>query len=438
MRAARYGVVSVAAAVLLAAAGVGLAASSFSDPADDANEAPDIIDVKVSQSTDGNVNVAVAVENFEVLPTNSWINLWFDLDSNATTGDDGDEALVRYSSDGKLEFFLWNGTVLATQPVTAMTASYADGVLSFSAPSSVISSPPSFGLLAVASRGQDLGDGELIASDFAPDRGRSPWLGPAEADFPDPDHDHDAAPDITSVNVSDAKNGWVTFSISTANYTQLPAEALMVLLIDEDNRPSTGEEGLELALTIADGEYEFERWDPVAKRWRADRAPTRVRIRNSGNVLAVEMHTSELENSSVFAFGVLAADVNVQAEAVLGLDLAPDGGRFYRYRLANKPALVLTATSVTGTPARPRAGKPFTVNLGVRRSDTQRPISSGTVACRALVSGKPVPARGTVSGGAAHCRMLVPAGSAGRALRGTITVRAGGKAVAEPFSFVVR
>jgi hypothetical protein len=147
---------------------------------------------------------------------------------------------------------------------------------------------------------------------------------------------------------------------------------------------------------------------------------------------------SELENSPAFGFGVLAADVNVQAEAVLGLDLAPDGDRFYQYRLTNKPALVLTATSLTSAPARPRAGRPFTINLGVRRSDTQRPIGSGAVACRVLVGGKPAPARGTVSGGAAHCRMLVPAGSAGKALRGTITVRLGGKAVVERFSFVIR
>jgi hypothetical protein len=438
MRAARYGVVGVAAAALLAAAGVGLAASSYSDPPGDANEAPDIVDVKVSQSTDGNVNVAVAVDNFAVLPVNSWINLWFDLDSNASTGDGGDEALVRYSSDGRLEFFLWNGTVLARQPETAMSASYADGVLTFSTPGSVISSPPSFGILAVASRGQDLGDGELIASDFAPDRGRSAWVGPNELDFPDPGHDNDAAPDITSINVSDAKNGWLSFAISTPNYEQLPAEALIVLLIDQDNRSSTGEEGLELALTIADGELEFERWDPVAKRWRSDQVPTRARVRNAGNVLTIDVHVSELENTPILAFGVLAADVNLQAEAVLGLDLAPDGDRFYQYRLANKPALLLTATSVTSAPARPRAGRPFTVNLGVRRSDTQRPIGSGAVSCRVLVSGKPVPAKGTVSGGAAHCRMLVPAGSAGKALRGTITVRVGGKAVVERFSFVVR
>jgi hypothetical protein len=430
-------VASIAAALVLAAAGIGMAASSYADPAGDANEAPDIVDVKVSESAEGIVNVVVSVENFDVLPSNSWINLWFDLDSNPGTGDGGDEALARYSSDGQLEFFSWNGTTLVAQPSSAMTASYAEGVLSFSTPASVIANASSFGILAVASRGQDLGDGELIASDFAPDRGRSAWVGPSEADFPDPDHDHDAAPDITSIDVSDARSGWVTFAISTPNYVQVPAEALIALLIDRDNRPSTGDEGLELVLTIADGEFELEHWDFAAKRWIRDETP-RVRIRNAGTVLTIDIHTSELENTPLFSFGVLAADVNVQAEAVLGLDLAPDSGRFYPYRLANKPALLLTATSLSSKPVRPRAGKPFSVDLAVRRSDTQRAITSGTVSCLVRVGGKRVAAKGTVSGGAGHCRMLVPRGSAGTALRGAITVRAGGKAVTERFSFAIR
>ncbi len=33
--------------------------------------------------------------NYQTLPVNSWVNLWFDLDSDPSTGDDGDEGLVR-------------------------------------------------------------------------------------------------------------------------------------------------------------------------------------------------------------------------------------------------------------------------------------------------------------------------------------------------------
>ena len=104
----------------------------------------------------------------------------------------------------------------------------------------------------------------------------------------------------------------------------------------------------------------------------------------------------------------------------------------------NKPALKLTATRLSGTPTRPRAGKPFAVNLAVTRSDTKRPISSGTVGRRVLADGQRVAAEGSVTDGAGHCSFRVPSTAAGKVLRGTITVRTGGKSVAAGFSYVVR
>src|SRR3990172_1965357 len=153
----RLGVASVVAVAAFVFAGLGLAAASFTDAAGDNNEAPDVVSVTVSQSAEGVVNVAVAVDNFESLPANSWINLWFDLDSDPSTGDEGDEALVRYSSDGVLEYFLWNGAQLVAQPVTGMTAAYTAGVLSLATPVAALDNASSFGILAVASRGQAFG-----------------------------------------------------------------------------------------------------------------------------------------------------------------------------------------------------------------------------------------------------------------------------------------
>jgi hypothetical protein len=434
----RVGVASVVAAAAIVFVGLGLAASSFSDPAGDSNEAPDVVSVSVSESAEGLVNVAVAVDNFESLPENSWINLWFDLDSNPSTGDEGDEALVRFSSDGSLEYFLWNGAQLVPRPMTGMTASYTAGVLSFATPIAALDDTSSFGILAVASRGQSFAGTEFIASDYAPDSGRSAFAGPAKADFPDPGHDHDGAPDLTSIRVTDAKNGWISFSLSTPNYETLPGDAVVALLIDRDNRANTGEDGAEVSITSVGGEYLLERWNQSSKRWQDDTAPTRVRVRNSGNVVVIDVHQSELENTPRFGFAVVSADVNPEVEAVLGIDVAPDNAAFYRYRLANKPALVLTKTRLYSTPAQPRAGKPFSVNLAVKRSDTGKGITSAAVVCQARAEGKKVPAKGSVSGGAGHCRMVVPSTAAGSVLRGTITVRTGGTSASQAFSWVVR
>ena len=52
---------------------------------------------------------------------NSWVNLWFDVDSDPRTGDGGDEALVRYEADGSLELFAWNGSRLVQGSTAGVT-----------------------------------------------------------------------------------------------------------------------------------------------------------------------------------------------------------------------------------------------------------------------------------------------------------------------------
>jgi hypothetical protein len=439
-RIVRWGVaVSVAAAVFVFA-GLGAAATSFSDASGDNNEAPDVTSVKVAETPLGTISVSVAVANYESLPADSWFNLWFDLDSNAATGDEGDEALVRYLSGGRLESFRWNGSELVAQPTTGMTSSFAAGVLTLAIPKAALADAGTFGVLAVASRSQVLGEDEFVASDYAPDLGlgRSAYVAPVEMAFVDAGGDHDAAPDVTSVNVTDAKSGWISIAISTPNYAELPLDTGLVVRIDRDNRASTGDGGADILITAGGGEVLLERWDPVVKTWIPDVPPTRARMRNSRNVITLELHRGELENTPRFGFSMAAIKVNVDAQLVLGVDFAPDGDGFYRYALANRPALLLTATRLFATPARPKAGKPFTVNLGVRRSDTSRGITTGTVACRVLVDAKRVLATGKVAGGNGRCSFVVPKTASGSTLRGTITVRTGGKSVTAGFSYVVR
>ena len=423
---------------MLTFAGLGLAASSFSDAAGDNNEAPDVRSVTVAEMPAGTISVVVAVGNYESLPAESWFNLWFDLDSNASTGDDGDEALARYVSEKGLEFFRWNGSELVAQPTTGMTASFAAGALTLAIPKAAFDNVSSFGILTVAARGQELGTDELVASDYAPDRGRSAYVAPAQTAFADPDRDHDGAPDVTSVKVSDAKNGWISIAISTPNYVQLPDEALLLVSIDRDNRARTGDGGADILITTAEGEVSVARWEPRMERWIDDDPPTRARVRNSGNVVTLEIHRSELENTPRFGLAVTAFDVNVAAGVPLGVDFAPDTIGFYRYALANKPALMLTATRLFSTPAQPKAGNRFTVNLSVRRSDTSLGITAGTVLCTVLAKGKPVPAKGSVAGGNGRCSFVVPKVASGSKLRGTITVRAGGKSVAANFAYTIR
>ena len=424
------------AAAALFGAGAALAAHGYSDAAGDGNAAPDITSVSVAEATAGTLTIGVSVANYQSLPSNSWVNLWFDLDSDPSTGDDGDEALVRYSADGAMELYAWDGSRLVAGSTNGVTGTFIAGQLTLSVPRSSIEAVGPFGILAVSSRGQVEGSEQLIASDYAPDIGRSAFGGSAQSAFPDPADDEDAAPDITSVRVSDAKSGWITLAVSTPNYPALPSEALLVVFVDADENTRTGEEGADLRLTVVDRQVALERWDSRSRGWRADERPTRARVRAGANVVSIDLHVSELGNAPRFRFSLVSADVDAAAQTVLAVDFAPDDRAFWRYALANKPALTLVVSRRITSAARPKAGRPFSVGLAVTRSDTHRPIASGSVACKVVVAGKRVPAKGQVAAGVGRCTFDVPSTARGAAVRGTITVRSGGKAVSANFEFV--
>ena len=425
-----------AAAAMLVIATAAAGARGFSDAGGDTNAAPDLTSLDISDSA-GTLSIRVGVGNYPALPENSWLNVWFDADANSDTGDDaGDEALVRYRSDGATEVFAWTGSQYAAAPTIGVSATYAGGALTISVPRTTIHAAGPLGVLVVGSRAQPVGDTELIASDFMPEVGRAQFAGPTPAAFTDPAGDHDAAPDISAVRVSDAKNGWITFAITTPNYEVLPEQSAIVISIDADDNPRTGESGADVQLSLAAGEIAMERWN--GDDWAPDELPTRARHRNASNVVSIDLHASELANRSRFRFSLLSADFSSAIQGVVAVDVAPDDFSFWRYALVNRPALRLTATRFVTRPDQPRAGKPFVVQVAVNRSDTQRPIASGSVGCRVSVGGKAVAARGSVAGGSARCTLVVPRGTKGKPLRGTMVVRSGGASVSARFSYVVR
>jgi hypothetical protein len=317
--------------------GAALAARGFADKSGDVNTAPDITSVDLSEAVAGVLTMKVSVGNFRALPTRSWINLWFDLDSDDQTGDAGDEALVRYVSTGEVEVYLWDGSRFVTGEATGISANFTAGALTLSMPKSSIGATGAFGILAVTSRAQLVGNEELIASDYAPDAGRSAYTGTALTAFPDPLNDHDAAPDMTSVRVTDAKSGWVTFSIKTPNYATLPAESGIVLTLDADDNAWTGDAGAEVRVTALSGEISLERWKVRGREWVPDALPTRVRYRNAGGVVTIEVNRSELGTARRLRFSLLSVDLNSASQEVLAADFAPDNGGFWRYIVVNKP-----------------------------------------------------------------------------------------------------
>jgi hypothetical protein len=420
----------------LALAAVALAASSFSDSAGDNNAAPDVTGVTVSESAEGIFTLSVAVANYQTLPANSWFNVWFDLDNNPRTGDDGDEALVQYFDDGGIRFHRWVGNELVRRPATGMAGTYAAGTLTITLPREALDTVTSFGVLAVGLRAQDDGDGgENVAADYAPNTGRSRYASPGPISIPDLPGDHDAAPDIAKVDVSDTSAGRVRVAVSTPSHVSLPTSTWIEADFDLDRRRSTGDGGVEAYVAYGEGEVYAARWSPEEDDFLEVRS-SGVTVRSAGGVVTFDVPRKFLGDVASFNFYLVSGDSSDDEDNAI--DIAPNGSAWWKYTLANKPALRLVVGEPKGTPARPVAGRRFVVSVPVVRSDTARPLGSGSVACDVRVAGARLSATGRVRSGQATCSLVVPGNAAGRALRGTMKVRSGGKAASTRFAFVVR
>jgi hypothetical protein len=436
--------VAALAGVLAFTVAAAYASSSYSDPAGDANEAPDIAEVTVDDAGAGAVSVRVSFSNFRVLPPDSQVLLRFDLDQNENTGVEGDEAAIRYSSDGTLAFFRWDGADLVPYPVTDMSATFADGIFTYTVDRAQLAGASSFALIAVAARRQQVGIGFLFSTDFAPGSGRNVWASPGEAVFPDPDGDHDVAADVTSISVSDSGAGRVVFRLTTANYQTLPPDKLIGIGVDLRGRPPTDDE---LFVGYVSGTSTVE--VDVEERGIVQPLETSsgVTASHANGVLTISLPRKLLDGASAFGFGVISLDLVGPGESegeefegeVEALDTAPDdlSKELYAYRLTNPGTVRLRTGAVSGLPARPQAGRSFTVRAVVRRLDSYRVLHSGSVRCTASVGRARIASRGRFRGGRAECALRIPDGAASRVLRGTMTVRVSGASARQAFSFVV-
>ncbi|HEU0246852.1 MAG TPA: hypothetical protein VFR38_07170 [Gaiellaceae bacterium] len=424
--------------VALVLAALAFAGSSFSDPVGDNNSAPDVTALSLSESTDGILTVAVTVSNYQTLPLSSWVNVWFDLDLNRRTGDEGDEALVRFMDDGGILFFRWAGSELVRRPATGMAGSFTAGTLTLTVPKASLDNVPTFGVLGVGARGQDDGDGgELVAVDRAPNSGRARYVGPELLSITDPVGDHEAAPDIAEVEVSDTKAGMLSFVVSTPSHATLSPTTWVELDIDIDRRGRTGDGGVEAYVYFERGRVYAARWSREEQDFVQVRS-SGLRVRNAGGLVVFDVPRRFLDDVASFDYYLISGESDPSGDEDYALDLAPDGDAWWRYTLVNKAALRLIAGAPSGTPVKPRAGRLFKITVPVTRSDTARGIESGSAACAVRIGGQNVKAEGRVVSGKALCSILVPQGASGRVIRGSITIRSSGKSIATRFSFRVK
>ena len=184
-------------------------------------------------------------------------------------------------------------------------------------PKAALGNPAAFDILVVSSRPQGE-DEDIIAADFVSEQSRIPYVSPGPMTHTDPTGDQDAAPDITAVDVSDTKNGWIRIRGTVANFQALPKDRAVLIGIDRDRNGSTGDDGLEVFLTWTGGQQRvlLERWNAAEEEWVDDAAPTRALGDSVNGTFTIAVHRSELADVARFRFWVAAADFTGSDESV--------------------------------------------------------------------------------------------------------------------------
>jgi len=263
--------------------------------------------------------------------------------------------------------------------------------------------------------------------------------------YQDSTGENPAAPDITTIVVSNNDVGMITFRINIPNRPQLTRDMLASIVVDTDANPATGDPdnlGADYAIELFQGEVALFKWDGTALTRTVGNPPATTLIYQWANGVSIKISAAELGNTKKFGFGVIAMSGIVFNEttgepdfANIVADAAPAGtAGLYSYVVKIAPAR-LVFKSLTKAPASPKAGKTFTVRMSATRSDTGAAIVNGRVNCVAKAGTKSVkPKSQKFVGGQAVCVFTVPAGSTGKTLRGTITIVFEGKKLARPFS----
>jgi hypothetical protein len=149
----------------------------------------------------------------------------------------------------------------------------------------------------------------------------------AGVSFTDPSGDSGTAPDITAVTVADNPSiGGATLSVTTATELQSVDDEIVVW-IDSDQKPSTGDNGFEYYLqayhdTPTSVAWDVEHWDGTA--WKETPQSTTETFSRSGNLFTWTFSQADLGGSTGFNFYV-HADNNAPG-SVAAHDDAPDDG----------------------------------------------------------------------------------------------------------------
>jgi len=253
-----------------------------------------------------------------------------------------------------------------------------------------------------------------------------------------------AAPDITTIVASNDDAATLSFKINIPNRPQYAADIAIVMFLDSDANQSTGDPeslGADYIIQLIQGELLLFKWD--GSDFTLSPTQSSLSYAWAGGP-TIRVNASDLSNTRKLLFDVTAVS-GIVFDSTSGAidctnckrDFAPTIG-FYPYNVVvQKPTLVVR--SLKPTPARPVAGRPFTLKLVAARSDTGAAVQNGRVTCVGRLGAARLTAQlQRVQGGAATCTWNIPANAKGKTFRGSVTVAFEGLKAGQSYTGKVR
>jgi hypothetical protein len=267
--------------------------------------------------------------------------------------------------------------------------------------------------------------------------------------YQDSQGENPAAPDITTLTTSNTDAGVVQFRVAVPNRAQLTQDMLVLLFVDTDANPQTGDPdslGADYVVEVFGGEAALFRWDGSDfTRRPGDPPATSLLFAYQGGV-TITISAAELGNTKRLGFSVVVVS-GIAVDPTTGepdftnavADIAPAAGAgLYQYEVRVTPA-TLVVRSLRSTPRNPTAGRPFTLRLVAARSDTNAVVQNGRVTCVGRVGDARVRAQvQRVQGGAAVCTWNLAPGAKGKTFRGSVTLVFEGLRVRQAYSKRIR
>lgn len=267
-----------------------------------------------------------------------------------------------------------------------------------------------------------------------PSRASSPTVAASNTvTFNDSAGEDPAAPDITAIVVSNDDTGMLSFRVAVPNRPTLGQDMIFEIWVDSDNNPATGTPelaGVDYVMQLVRGEINLYRWDGTGftRRFGDPSAVTLSFAYQDG--ITVRISATELGNTKRFNFFTVVISGCVVDPTTQDLDCtnaksdaAPGGGAgLYPFEVKITPP-TLVVRRLSASPARPAAGRPFTMRLVAARSDTGAVVQNGRVTCVGRVGSSLLRAQtARVTGGAAVCTWLIPKLAKGKTFRGSVAV----------------